>query len=92
VRTPQVLIQNVDISTVLEPGHDGDEVRANVRTAIVEYINTLGISGDVVRNEIIRKAMAVSGVLDVNLFSPANNVVLLDNQLPRTTSGNVTVS
>ncbi len=92
VKTPQVLIQTVDCSLVILEGFDDDEVKENVKNVIIEHINALGISGDVVRNDLIRKIMSVAGVYDVTMITPAANVILLDDQLARTTDANVTVN
>ena len=63
-----------------------------MRTAIKDYINTLAISGDVIRSELIRRIMAVEGVYDVILTLPATNITMLDDQLARTTDVNVVIS
>lgn len=92
VRTPQVLIQTVAATLTVKDGYSLADTRAAAKQAILDYINTLGISGDVVRSEMIKRVMSVAGVYDVTISTPASNVVLLDDQLARTTTGNVTVS
>lgn len=92
VETPQVLIQTVNaVVTVLE-GYDHSEVRANIKTGIRDYINTLGISGDVLRAQLFKQIMSTAGVYNVNLVTPAADVILLDEQLARTTDGNIVIS
>lgn len=92
VSIPQVLLQNVTATLTVLEGYDQATVRANVRTAIKDYINTLSISGDVIRAELIRRIMAVEGMYDVILASPAVNITMLDDQLARTTDVNVVIS
>lgn len=92
VTTPQVLLQSVTATLTVKEGYDQTTTKANVRTAIKDYINTLPISGDVVRSELIRRIMAVEGVYDVILALPATNITLLDDQLARTTDVNVVIS
>lgn len=92
VTTPQVLVQVVDATVVISEGYDSSEVITQVENAILAYINTLGISGDVIRSEIIKRIKNVSGVYDVNLVTPVTNVVILDDQLARTTIANVTIN
>jgi uncharacterized phage protein gp47/JayE len=92
VRTPQVLIQTVVATITVKEGYSLADTRTAAKQAIMDYINTLGISGDVVRSEMIKRVMSVAGIYDVTVGTPASNVVLLDDQLARTTSGNVTVS
>lgn len=69
-------IENVDRTTVI----------ANAQQAVLEYVNGLGISGDIVRNEIIERIMGVNGVVDVDLILPTSNITILDDQIPRITS------
>ena len=90
--TPQVLIQTVQLSIVVAEGYDETEIEDSVRDAIRNYINTLGISGDVIASEIIHKIKAVNGVYDLTLILPASNVILLDDQMARTTDTNITIN
>jgi len=75
----------------IKEGYDQDTVRDDVTQVILDYINSLTISGDVIRSELIRRMQGVAGVYDVELTAPASNVVLLDDQLARTTNANITV-
>ncbi len=92
VAVPQILLQNVTGTLVVLRGFDEAEVHAAVEQVILDYINSLSISDDVLRNAIIKRVMSVPGVFDFNLITPAANVVLLDDQLPRTTGSNVSIS
>jgi uncharacterized phage protein gp47/JayE len=56
---------------------------ANAQQAVLDYVNSLGISGDVIRNEVIDRIMGVDGVVDVQLDLPAANINILDDQIPR---------
>ncbi len=94
VRVLTPLIETIVVAatlTVLE-GFDKATVSTNVQTNIIDYINTLGISGDVIRNEIIERIMSTPGVYNVNLVAPVSDVTINDNQLPRTATTSVTVS
>lgn len=92
VTTPQILIQVVELSIVVSEGYEETEVETEVENAILNYINTLGISGDVIRNEIIKRVQAISGIYDLNLITPASNVILLDDQMARTTPSNIVIN
>jgi hypothetical protein len=92
VATPQVLLQNVTAIITVAEGFSNATVEAAVVAVIKDYINGLGISGDVVRNELIKRIQSVSGVLDHVLSVPATNIAILDDQLARTTDSNITVS
>lgn len=89
IRTPAILQQVVEATLVVANGFDYDAVVAEVRANVSEYINGLGISGDVIRNEIIERIMRVPGIYNVVLLQPATDSILLDDQLPRITAGNI---
>ncbi|MFA4944433.1 MAG: baseplate J/gp47 family protein [Lentisphaeria bacterium] len=92
VGVPQVLIQNMEVLLTIREGYDDTEVRTNVQDALVSYVNSLGISGDVLLAEIMAKAMGIRGVANVRIVAPIADVILLDDQLARTTPVNVVVS
>jgi len=92
VKTPQVLLQNVTVTVTVREGFDQDEVRANVRQAVKDYINALNISGDLIRNRLISQMMGVAGVLNVLVATPAADVIILDDQLARTQDPNILIT
>ena len=92
VLTPQILQQVVEAGITFEEGYATQDVLDEVEAAISDYINNLGISGDVIRHELIRVIMSVAGVYNCSLTSPASDVILLDDQLPRITAGNITLA
>jgi uncharacterized phage protein gp47/JayE len=92
VLTPQILVQNVEVTVTVLDGYDYDVVKDSVRQAIKDYINALTISGDVIVSQIVRKCMAVAGVYNVDVITPTNDVILLDDELARTQDANVTVN
>lgn len=92
VLTPTVFVQTIAMTVTVLDGYNQSDVRDAVKEAVKGYVNGLGISGDVLRNEIIRRAMSVAGVYNVSLTTPAADVVLLDDQLARTTDLNMTIS
>ena len=92
VLTPQVLIQNIALEITIAEGYDHDEVKAAVKDAIRDYVNALGISSDVLVSNLIYISMAIAGVTNANVVTPTGDVVLLDDQIPRTTDSNITVT
>lgn len=91
VKTPQTLIINIEGSVVISEGYDSDTVYTNAENAILRVINTLNISGDVIRSAIIAAVKDVDGVYDFILITPSNNVPILDDQLARTSINNVSI-
>jgi uncharacterized phage protein gp47/JayE len=63
-----------------------------VKAAISSYINGLEISGDVILNEIRERAMSVEGMYDLEVTAPTGNQIILDTQLARIISSNLTIT
>lgn len=92
IAVPIVLIQTVAASLFIAEGYDRASVVTAAQTAVISYVNGLGISGDVIRNRIIEVIMSIDGVQNTTLVTPANDVVIGDDELPRTTTLNVTLT
>jgi uncharacterized phage protein gp47/JayE len=92
VQTPQILIQTVLANLTVLEGYIRADVVTAAKQATKDYINNLPISGDVIRHELVQQIMAVPGVYDVDLVTPAANTIILDDQMARTTDGNITVN
>lgn len=83
VRVPTILPVTVTADITVRDGFGQMTVAASVRAAIAAYVNGLGIGVDVVRSEMIERAMAVEGMYDITISSPASNIVVLFDELPR---------
>lgn len=92
VQTPTVLIQNIVAIVAILEGYDNTSVESDVVETIKEYINGLSISGDVLRAELIKRIMSVTGVYNVELTTPSVDVVILDDQMARTTDVNISIN
>lgn len=92
VRSPAILVQDVTAVVAVAEGYSSATVFTDVTNAVLDYVNNLGISGDVLVAKLIEVMMAVPGVHNVSLTEPTSDVVILDDQLPRISSSNVTLS
>lgn len=95
VAVPTVRAQAVTCILVVAAGYTRSVVITSVEQAINRYINSLGISGDVVTNEIIERIMGVPGVTDVRLISPVcttASTVMLDHELARIDANDIDVT
>lgn len=90
VRAPTVVVPSVDV-TLIVSGRDKSSTSSEVSSVIQRYINGLGISGDIIWTELVRRIKGVSGVLDLVLTQPSSNVVALDSEIFRISSAQVTV-
>lgn len=91
VKTPQVVIQNIEANLVISEGYDITTVQSNVTNAILNYVNTRNISDDIIRSALITAIKNVEGVYDVTLVTPSSNIPVLDDQMARTSTSNVSV-
>lgn len=91
VLPPTVVQQAVTAFVTVLEGYERSAIITNVESSVSNYINNLGISGDVIRSEVIEQIMGVDGVYDVNLVAPAANVIIKDDELPRIDSANIDI-
>lgn len=92
VRTPQVVLISIVATITIATGFDPTTVRAAAKQAVLAYVDSLGISGDVLRATLFQRVMNVPGVANVTINTPAQDVAILDNQLARITTDNVTIN
>ncbi len=92
VLSPNIVQQIVTGNITVKSGFNQVDAATSVKAAISGYINGLGISDDVILNEIRERAMAVPGMFDVAFSAPIENQVILDNQLARIIAGNLTIA
>lgn len=84
--------QQVTVRLSVLAGYTRTSVIAAVRTAISQYINNLGISGDVVRHELVERIMGVPGVYDSTVSVPTTNIRVDDDEIARITALNIDVA
>lgn len=92
VLEPNLVQQVVIARIVVLEGFQRTTAVAQVRTAISDYINNLGISGDVIRHELVERIMQVPGVYDVDLVAPTGNRTIDDDELARIDSTGIDVA
>lgn len=89
VKEPVIVPVAVAGRLILREGTTRATAVASAQSAVLNYINNVGISGDIVLNELVERIMAVSGVIDVQITAPTANITILDDQLPRSDSSDV---
>lgn len=82
VGTPVIRRISVTISISAESGFDEDELRDVVKREIEAYIDSRTIGNNIYRARLIERAMKVTGILNVTLQSPTEDIVILENELP----------
>lgn len=62
-----------------------------VMTAVLNYVNSLGIGATIIISEIVAGIMAIPGVYDCSVIAPTGNGSTPSGQLPRATDADVDV-
>ena len=83
VDTPIIREVSVTISIAVSSGEDEADIKDNVQTAVETYIEGLLIGQNVILASIIERAMSTVGVINAKIISPDNDMVILENELPR---------
>ena len=93
VRVEQPTIRLAVIEAVIDvlDGFNRESVRLDVRQAISDYVNSLGIGEPIVLAELYERAMAVEGMYDIRFARPTSNFFVGDGEVARLTSSNNTV-
>lgn len=82
VETPVIRRVTVRVAITAAPGYTESDLAPAVREAIEAYIGSLKIGEDVIKAEIIQRAMEVVGVFNVTVATPTGDIVVLPNELP----------
>lgn len=91
VLTPVVLIQTAAATLTINEGFTQTDVVADAVEAVKTYINNLGISDDVLKASLITAIQSLAGVGNLVLGLPEDDVLILDDELARTTDINITI-
>lgn len=89
VRTPRVVSPSIAGTLFLRDRVDRATAVAAAESAAVSLVNQLGISDDVVLAQIVDAVMEVAGVHDFRLELPAENIVVLDDEIARISTSQV---
>ena len=82
VETPNIRQIPVTVSIVVSDVSQLDTLKMIVQSSIENYVQSLGINGNLVKNQLINIVMSINGILDVSISQPTGNVTVLENELP----------
>jgi uncharacterized phage protein gp47/JayE len=83
--------QFVSLTMTTQEGVALGSVTEPVKSAVSNYINTLGVGDDVIVSEIVVAVKAVTGVADVVVEVPTENEPIADNELARINEDDIIV-
>lgn len=89
ITAPTVVLIDIVVTVEYEAQADRYVTQQEIINALTNYINSLTIGMDIIKNRLIDAIMEVNGVRDITLSTPAGNVAIGDNQIARI--GTVTI-
>jgi uncharacterized phage protein gp47/JayE len=92
VLSPQIVQLTIQANITVRQGYSQTALASQVANAISGYVNALGISEDVIVAELTERAMAVPGMFDIRFVVPTENRVILDDQIARLLSSNISIT
>lgn len=84
ILAPTVTEVSVNLDVTLEEGISITALENEIKSVITGYINNLGVGEDVIIEKIRSSVMGISGIVDVSLNTPTENVAVSDGELART--------
>lgn len=92
ILAPTVQEVAISIDVTLAEGISLSNIESEIKSTIISYVNTLGVSGEVILASIIDVVMEVSGVVDVSITTPTANVPIAENELAITKASIISIS
>jgi uncharacterized phage protein gp47/JayE len=94
IDTPTIRQITIILGISVDVGFDEADLRDDVQLIVENYIDGLRIGENVILAKIIDLAMGITGVTDVHILSPTSNIVILEEELPKSfdSSGNSLVT
>lgn len=80
VLAPTVKNIQVELDVTLQEGISIASVENDVKSAVVGYVNTLGVGEDVIIERIRAAVIAIPGIIDVVINNPTANIPIADNE------------
>jgi uncharacterized phage protein gp47/JayE len=91
VLSPDIIQMSYAANITVLSGFSQTDIATKIRNAVSGYVNALGIGEDVILNELRERSMSIPGMYDIIITSPTANRIILDNQLARIISSNISV-
>jgi uncharacterized phage protein gp47/JayE len=89
---PTVQEVGFTITLGLNDGVSLSSVENDVKTQVINYVNSLGVYSPVILSQIVEKIVSVQGVSDVKITAPSTNIIVGQNEIARTKASVISVS
>jgi uncharacterized phage protein gp47/JayE len=91
VLAPTVTQVSVEMNVTLREGISIASLENEIKSAVSGYINSLGVGEDVIIEEIRAAVINISGITDVDLSVPENNIPVADNEIARVSDPDILI-
>ncbi len=91
VKAPTVASQSFTIDVTTIEGVNLLSIIDEVKSATASYVNSLGIGDDVILSEIIDRIQDITGVFDVQITLPVDNVAIADGFIAKVNDESIAV-
>lgn len=83
VDVPVIRSISILAAIAVDVGYDEDVLKNSVKLAIENYVDGLGIGSNVILSKMVERAFTVEGVANVIIKNPLYDIVILENELPK---------
>ncbi len=91
VLTPVLVKLELIVDITTDQGVSISSISNDVSNAILNYVNSLPIGGDVILSEIVAAAQSIDGVFDVSVSNFTDNITIADGELARLDDDDLTI-
>jgi len=91
VAEPVKELIKIQLDVTPQEGTTLSSLTNNIKSAVTGVVNALGVGRDVILSDIIVAVKGVSGVFDVEVVSPAENIPIADNQQARVREKDISI-
>jgi len=91
VSAPTVQQVRFEIDIVLVEGIAISSVIDDVKNAVSSYVNSLKVGQDVILTEIVERIQSISGIFDLTISEPEQNIPIADGEIARVSDNDIVI-
>lgn len=91
VLPPIVLQTRFELDLTLAQGVTISSILDDVKNAVSTYVNSSKVGEEIILNQIVERVMAISGVDDMRITYPLNNITVATNEIARVSDNQIIV-
>jgi uncharacterized phage protein gp47/JayE len=92
IRAPSTQEVSIALNVTLAEGLSLSSIENEIKSQVISYVNSLGVGESVIISNIVKRVLnALSGVKDVKITSPSDNVQISENEVAKTRASLITL-